>query len=1188
MSVKEASGQRKTISDLLEEYSANSQSLTNAEEKQWAYQTGISKKHQRSSEEVLADINTVAYNETDLYKRVQEQQAALTEQKEAYADKKAEIADLEDQIKNETDKETKKELKAELKVLKAEAKQLKLTKGQTKTLNNMNKEMETFNAIYSDSGYYDAYADQAAALRERQDTYETLQDEIKDTKQEIKDADTKAEKKELQSELKELKADAKEAKLSKKEKKNLKIYERDFEAMSSVSDYGLTRGGSEAIAKRDKLVAKKNTYNELVEYIADLNQQIKEETDKAYKKELKQELKEAKALAKKYKLTSDEKKILKAVENQIETINDIEEQAVVDNATANTAAYQALVKRIGTLQSKSTLSADQQTELAMKLDELNAINAGVASDKLTEYIKTYEKFWKLNNKSSLSTAEYKQLYNLNQRKENIEKAYSDRMKQLQQELQDALVVEGKAEADLTANYTRRNEEMTQSYQDQLDYIQNGYMQTANYKEVWANQQKLEAKLAKNGKLSKDDQKAYDKRAEKLALYAAAATDANINELEKAFKYVYEHKSKYEKGKLTSDEAKKYDKYQAQINQWTQEKQDNIRALQNEMNDQLENMEMEYETQVNENEQKINENKEKLWETARAIAEFEVTSTQAIIDTLSTMIDRYENVAQVLEKTNFDAMKKYGIMDLFNLDDEKDVSELITEQLTNAINESKEKVSTLVQQVGLYEELLDAADRGSFDAIFEKYRQQAGEEVSDLVDTLVQQLNDNDYTDSTWVDDWNKALSDSLSEILQVTEAVENFKSELREEVIFKAANQAIEMVESLNGHLESMAGLIKDEWTSDVNGLTFYGAAKAGVLANQYGEAQKAVEAYADKIKAIEQAQKDENTQYATNEEYVKALNEAYADYYDQLTNVENIASQLVELSRKATQAEIDQIKKLVDVRNKALASKKAYYDYNKSIQAKSREIEALQAEIDALNGVNTAEAKALEAQKKAALQTAQEALEDLQMQHQFELSTNALNKFLEDLDKTLDDANDTIDKTFEKFAQDLKDILGVAENADVQTAYDNIYSLLLGTDAKVTSAMTNTTPTVGSTTSTTSGSTGSTSQYVEISPNEFLSTLSSTMTNIIVPKFDLTNGYLDNIQTLLQSKLVPDVSNMASNNNNNVQLSFQAPKIEVNGAVDATVVRDLQALLDQSSDYTMQKMFAELRKMGFSVTYGG
>lgn len=766
------------------------------------------------------------------------------------------------------------------------------------------------------------------------------------------------------------------------------------------------------------------------------------------------------------------------------------------------------------------------------------------------------------------------------------------MKALQQELQDALVVEGKAEADLSQNFNRRTEELSESYQKQIDDIAYGYKDTSKYKTDYAAYQKLLEKQRnlKAGKsLSSSDQKKLDKYAAEMSALAEGATYTNINDFITAWSYVYDNQTKYLEGKLSSSAGKKYDTYAAQVKNWTQEKQDELRSLQNEMDDNLENLESEYETQVNENEKAINEQKEKLWETARAIAEFEVTSTQAIVDSLSTMIERYENVAQVLEKTNFDALKKYGIMDLFNLDDEKDVSELITEQLTNAINDSKEKVSTLVQQVGLYEELLEAADEGSFDAIFEKYRSQAGAEMSEMIDNLITQLNENEYSDSTWVDDWNKALSDSLSEILDVTEAVEEFKTELREQVLFKSANDAIEMVESLNDHLEAMAGLIRDEWTSDANGLTAYGAAKAAVLANQYGEAQKAVEAYADKIKAIEDAQKDENTQYASNEEYVKALNEAYQDYYDSLTNVENIAVNLVALSKEATQAEINQIKTLIDVRNKALASKKAYYDYNKSIQAKSREIEALQAEIDALNGVNTAEAKALEAQKKAALQTAQEALEDLQMQHQFELSTNALNKFLEDLDKTLDDANETIDKTFEKFAQDLRDILGIAENADVQTAYDNIYSLLLGTDAKVTSAMTNTQPTVGTTTTTsgTSSTSTATSGYVEISPNEFLSSLSTTLTNTIVPKFDLTNGYLSNIQTLLQSKIAPDVSKIASTNNN-VNLSFQAPTIEVNGAVDATVVSDLQKLLDQSSDYTMQKMFAELRKMGYQVTYGG
>jgi len=393
MSVKEASGQRKSISDLLQTYSADFESMLNAEEKQWEYRTGISKKHTRSSEEVLADINTVNYSDTDLYKNVAQQQQDILAQQEAYNDKQAEIADLKQQIKEETDKAYKKELQAELKVLKKEAKNLKLTKAQTDTLNNMNKEMEAFDSIYSASEYYDAIKDETDALRERQDTYDDLQQQIADKRVEISEAASTAEKKELRKELKELQAEAKKVKLNKKQSKNLTAYEGQIGAMADAGNYGMTQNVSNAIAQRDALRQRKQTYQELTEYIAELNQAIKEETDKAYKKELQTELKQVKKEAKKAKLSSNDEKILKALENQVDTIQDIQTQAVVDNATASTAMYQELVKKIGNLQQKTTLSASQQTTLALYLDELNAINAGIASDKLKEYISIYEKWF---------------------------------------------------------------------------------------------------------------------------------------------------------------------------------------------------------------------------------------------------------------------------------------------------------------------------------------------------------------------------------------------------------------------------------------------------------------------------------------------------------------------------------------------------------------------------------------------------------------------------------------------------------------------------------------------------------------------------------------------------------------------------------------------------------------------------
>ena len=113
----------------------------------------------------------------------------------------------------------------------------------------------------------------------------------------------------------------------------------------------------------------------------------------------------------------------------------------------------------------------------------------------------------------------------------------------------------------------------------------------------------------------------------------------------------------------------------------------------------------------------------------------------------------------------------------------------------------------------------------------------------------------------------------------------------------------------------------------------------------------------------------------------------------------------------------------------------------------------------------------------------------------------------------------------------------------------------------------------------------------MQISQSDFLNSLSATLNNSILPQFQLTNGYLDNIQTLMQSRIVPDLSNVAqkieNNGDVNVNLHYDS-LLNVNGSVDATVVSNLQKLLKDSAEYTKKDIFDELNKLGLLRSYGG
>ena len=102
---------------------------------------------------------------------------------------------------------------------------------------------------------------------------------------------------------------------------------------------------------------------------------------------------------------------------------------------------------------------------------------------------------------------------------------------------------------------------------------------------------------------------------------------------------------------------------------------------------------------------------------------------------------------------------------------------------------------------------------------------------------------------------------------------------------------------------------------------------------------------------------------------------------------------------------ENDYLQENINKRKTALTAKKDYYDYDKTIKSKNKDIDAIKAQIAALQGTTNASAKARLEQLKADLKDKEDDLADTKYQHQIEME----EKGYENLS---DQANDTLDKT--------------------------------------------------------------------------------------------------------------------------------------------------------------------------------
>lgn len=102
---------------------------------------------------------------------------------------------------------------------------------------------------------------------------------------------------------------------------------------------------------------------------------------------------------------------------------------------------------------------------------------------------------------------------------------------------------------------------------------------------------------------------------------------------------------------------------------------------------------------------------------------------------------------------------------------------------------------------------------------------------------------------------------------------------------------------------------------------------------------------------------------------------------------------------------ENDYLQENINKRKTALTAKKDYYDYDKTLKSKNKDIDAIKAQIAALEGTTNAAAKARLEQLKADLKDKEDDLADTKYQHQIEME----EKGYENLS---DQANDTLDKT--------------------------------------------------------------------------------------------------------------------------------------------------------------------------------
>ena len=235
-----------------------------------------------------------------------------------------------------------------------------------------------------------------------------------------------------------------------------------------------------------------------------------------------------------------------------------------------------------------------------------------------------------------------------------------------------------------------------------------------------------------------------------------------------------------------------------------------------------------------------------------------------------------------------------------------------------------------------------------------------------------------------------------------------------------------------------LRGLLNEEGFFDDNGkMTSQGYANIALLGESMSTAKKQV---ADYRVALEKLQEEYDNVNITLDSY----NERSRDYIDTIKSsisvIEDYKDALVDLYKTQITKENDALQESINLRKEALSKKKDYYDYDKQLKSKNKDINSLKAQIAALQGVTNQASIAELARLKEQLQDATDARDELVKDHEYGIKVSGYEKLS-------DDAQDALDKTLselESNSQKQQEVVNMMlEN--IKSSYSSAYSEIQG-----------------------------------------------------------------------------------------------------------------------------------------------
>lgn len=281
--------------------------------------------------------------------------------------------------------------------------------------------------------------------------------------------------------------------------------------------------------------------------------------------------------------------------------------------------------------------------------------------------------------------------------------------------------------------------------------------------------------------------------------------------------------------------------------------------------------------------------------------------------------------------------------------------------------------------------------------------------------------------------YNDQLQDLKNNMIAAADAVESYKDAMTE-LVYKDLDDYKSKLDSLNGTISTMSGLIGDMNLVDDNGeLTDRGLAQLALYAQQLSNAKHEAAEYDNAIDSLNDALR---TGLITQDEYNSMLYEYKSAQESAVSSLKDARDSILALVKDGIQAEIDARKEATDQAKAQLEAEQDLHDYQESISEKQSNIAKLQRQIATLSSSNHREDIAQRQKLLDKLNEAQNDLYNTQYDHSIKKQKEALdeqyNAFEESKQKEMEELETDLDKQEAAISKYLDKV-----KKDHSTAYD-------------------------------------------------------------------------------------------------------------------------------------------------------